>query len=262
VILPVTGCARRTDSGEVSSQVVEPEQNEDSPSFAAPQATPGPQAPPPAQRTPPSNRNPQAPLPVRGSQDVRVYNNSDDLFFGLHEHQLFSFDFTLGPLYDESGTRVHSREVYTLFSNFFHALNEEKDIEDFLHPDYRLFLLRSLRSVIKGGAEDSAAESAEAEDEESAEEPEKKQSSSSLLKSAIRNFRVGEFLFSENGDMAETEILLFGATGRARGKIIAEQKEEVWYISGITIDFEDIFVPSKATGGEVFDPGPSTGPAF
>jgi hypothetical protein len=55
--------------------------------------------------------------------------------------------------------------------------------------------------------------------------------------------------------MAQAEVILFGTRGRARGEVIAEKKEEIWYISGLTVNFEDIFTPGEQNEGEVFDPG-------
>jgi hypothetical protein len=87
----------------------------------------------------------------------------------------------------------------------------------------------------------------------------------SILKSAILRFRVAELLFSAasgDGEMAQTQVLLFGAAGTAKGEVLAERKGDRFYISGITVDFADLFLPKKDKDGEVFDPGPSAGPAF
>jgi hypothetical protein len=192
--------------------------------------------------TPPA-RNPQA-----ASREPRAYTNRDDPFFGLPGHQSPPFDFTLGLLYEESSADARSREVHGLFSGFFQALNEGKGIADFLHPDYRPFLLRNIEHAARGRAEDSPA------GPQTGEAPQP----ASLLKSAIRDFRIGGLAFSESGEMAEAAVLLFGARGRAGGQIVAEKKDTRWYVSGITVAFEDIFVQGEQKDAEAFDPGPSS----
>jgi hypothetical protein len=114
--------------------------------------------------------------------------------------------------------------------------------------------------------EDTPEEEDEADEEEEKEGEEKekkvKELPPSVLKSAIRNFRAGELLFSGAGDMAQTQVLLFGAKGTAQGEVLAEKKGERWYISGITVDFAGLFLPRKDSGSGVFDPGPSAGSVF
>jgi hypothetical protein len=92
----------------------------------------------------------------------------------------------------------------------------------------------------------------------------------SNLKSAIRSFRVGEFLFSarpqpddDSGDgaMAQAQVRLFSEKGTAEGEILAEKKDNRWYISGITVDFAGLFLSSKKSD-EVFDPGSPVGPGL
>jgi hypothetical protein len=132
--------------------------------------------------------------------------------------------------------------LHGLFSDFFQALNGGKDASDFLHPDYRPFLLRNL---------EHAGQSRAGESPSSGETPQP----ASALKSAIRDFRIGVPGFSAGGEMAEAAVLLFGAQGRARGQLIAEKKDARWYISGITVAFEDLFVSGEQKSGEAFDPG-------
>jgi hypothetical protein len=192
---------------------------------------------------------------------VRAYTNRDDPLFGLPNSFIAPADFTLGPLYNEISADARSREVYALLADFFRALSAGRDGEALFHPDYRSFLVRNLRGTMYPDGEELLEEEIEEEAEEE-EEKVKKEPPVSVLKSAIRNFRTGKFLFSGEGDMAQTQILLFGAKGTAQGEILAEKKGERWYISGITVDFADLFLPRKDSGGEVFDPGPSAGSVF
>lgn len=232
---------------------------------------------PPGRREEPAGGGQQP----QGARDPRVYTNRDDPFFGLPARQSPPFDFTLGPLYHESLADARSRAVHTLLSGFFQALNGGKDIGDFLHPDYRTFLLRSIQAPAGGddgvspanpsknsssnsSSENSSPDNSLSEnsskENSSSENPSEEKPLQSLpgLKSAIRNFRIGGFHFSESGEMAEAGVILFGRRGRARGEVIAEKKDEIWYISGLTVNFEDIFTPGEQKEEEeVFDPGPA-----
>jgi hypothetical protein len=160
---------------------------------------------------------------------VRIYTNRDDPLFGAPGTPHPPSDFTLGNLYRGHDADARSREVYTLVSSFFDALKAGKDLAPCLHPDYRSFLLRSLKEY--SGAD-----------------------------SAIQNVRVGELLFSasETG-IAQAEVLIFGERGRARGEIVAEEQDGQWYISGVSLDLDDLRRPQE-TRDEAFDPGPVSPP--
>jgi hypothetical protein len=237
--LLAAGCLRRSGSGEAAVQEQAAGENQ----AARPEIPREQDTDSAVRREAPPGRSPQA---VQGSPELRVYTNRDDPFFGLPARQNPPFDFTLGLLYDESSADAHSRAVYEIFSGFFQTLNEGKDAADFLHPDYRPFLLRNLEYAARSRAEDAPENSSDGETPQS----------TPVLKSAIQDVRIGGLSFSENREMAQAQVLLFGARGRALGQLVAEQKDEQWYISGITVAFEDLFLLGEQKSAEAFDPGP------
>ena len=191
-------------------------------------------------------------------QDLRVYTNPDDPLFGLPSSENLPLDFTLGPLFNEAVPDASGREVFSLIHDFFTALNAGHSAEEYLHPDYRSFLTRSLDNAIQPFDQWQPHESAETDEDQETEEE------SNRLKSALGSFRVGEIRFSGDGLAAQTEVLLINSLsrlkGRARGGVIAEKKESHWYITGLTLDFDELFLPPAEKAGEIFDPGPSTDP--
>jgi hypothetical protein len=206
-MLMLTGCSRRDGKEEAPSPLPQERRN---PSRA--EAASG--------RT--ENRN-------NTSQEARIYTNRDDPLFGVPGRPNLSSDFTLGNLYHGYEADARSREVYGLIFSFFDALKTGKDPAPLLHPDYRSFLLRSLK-----------------------EYPD--------VNSAIQDIRVGEFLFSASeAGMAQAGVLIFGVRGRARGEIVAEELDRRWYISGVSLDLGDLHRP-RETQAELFDPGPMNPP--
>jgi hypothetical protein len=265
------GCTRREETSGAPREDAARGQPAASPSSTQNRQTPR------RQEAPAANRQPE----------VRAYTNRDDPLFGLPPSVNLPLDFTLGPLYNEAATDAPSREVYTLIVDFLAALNRGKDAKEYLHPDYRSFLARSLQNEMRPGGEwrppetgeDDAEEEGPAENTggetalpgakppESGEHEKKPEAPLNRLKSALKSFRVGEIRFSEDKTLAQTEVLITntapgGVKCRARGSLIAEKKDERWYLAGFTIDFDSLFAAPAGKTGEVFDPGPSTEPLF
>lgn len=166
---------------------------------------------------------------VPGPGMARPHAPREDPLYGPPSAAHLPGDFTLGPLQGRLGAGHPGRVIHDLLTSFFSALFAGKPVDNFLHPDYRSFLLRSLKDA--------------------------------EVETAVREVRIGELLFSGNAAASvQAGVLVIGNRGRARGELLAERQGEKWYISGIALDFSDLARPHVRDPGEIFDPGPVEGP--
>ncbi len=186
-------------------------------------------APPAAERTREPRQAAPAAEPRSGTAPpVRPFPWKEDPLFSAPGNFVSPGDFTLGELLTGRETDPRSREVGELFRLFFSDLREGISPQERIHPDYRPFLLRSLEGFSGG-------------------------------KKAVSGVRIGTIRFSRGGpETAVADVLLRGPVGRARGRIVADRRDGVWYVSALTMDLDDLTRPGEPFPPGSFDPGPDT----
>ena len=225
LLFPLAGCAKKeaeksdpVSSGGTTSVPPAVEPAQPGPGGAQPNLKDGPSVA--MKPTVPAKSGAGKDLPPPPKPQAAL--SKDDPLFGMPGVVVSASDFTLGALQTPYKGNAKEREAYKLFSAFLAKLGEGGDAAALVHPDYRSFLLPLVETVKTGGK-------------------------------TFESFRIGEIRSNKDG-VFEAGVLLFGKEGRTRGKILGEKREEIFYVSGLLVDFSRLGLVYKKEGDEVFLP--------
>ena len=149
------------------------------------------------------------------SQSKPLYQGRESLLYENLLNRIMPEDFLIGKLQDDYQTDAEKGAILEQTVSFLDSFANNKIEAQYLHPDWRTLITRSLASP---GEEYTGFDA----------------------------YRIGEISAEET--RARMNIRLFSETGRSEGEVFLEKEGGTWYISDIQIELSKLLTQYEPEG--------------